>query len=165
MFYLVLKPLLLIIFLIWKQPDLLEQIFLFWWISKTCTTKVFALYSLSRSCVSWFSNICSFSVFCFIGEKPLQNYPSRNLAHLINIKCPSRNASNHIECTSVPYDFNKRFRKFDGHTFNDFVKFLSMADSYFFYLIKYWNWILKVWKFCHLLWWIKVWSKYYWLFF
>jgi hypothetical protein len=32
-------------------------------------------------------------------------------AHLIHIKCPSRNASDHIECASVPYDFNKNFEK------------------------------------------------------
>jgi hypothetical protein len=41
-------------------------------------------------------------------------YPLKNLARLIHIKCRSRNASDHIECASVPYDFNKRFRKFDG---------------------------------------------------
>jgi hypothetical protein len=45
---------------------------------------------------------------CFTG---MCCFPMGTLQRIQRSRCASRMASNHIKCTSFPYDFSKRFRK------------------------------------------------------
>jgi hypothetical protein len=71
-------------------------------------------YGCRRNYYAIWVLICDLLFLSFKNYYGHASNPSKNLAHLIHIICPSRNASDHIECASVPYNFNKRFGKFDG---------------------------------------------------